>query len=46
MQHSTAISRIVSALLLCLFIPTMAFADSGYKVMYDGRSLQEIKTGR
>ncbi len=46
MQHSTAISRIVSALLLCLFIPTMAFADSGYKVMYDGGSLQEIKTGQ
>jgi len=35
------------ALLLCLLIPTMAFAanDNGYKVMYDGGSLQNVKAG-
>ncbi len=31
--------------LLCVMIPTMAFADNGYKVAYDGGSLQGIKAG-
>ncbi|MHB1937335.1 MAG: hypothetical protein ACYCOR_12210 [Acidobacteriaceae bacterium] len=31
--------------LLCVMIPTMALADSGYKVAYDGGSLQGIKAG-
>ncbi len=31
--------------LLCLMIPTMAFADNGYKVIYDGGSVQGIKAG-
>jgi|SRR5665213_2121535 len=30
---------------LCMMIPTMAFADSGYKVAYDGGSLQGVKAG-
>jgi hypothetical protein len=35
------------ALLLCLLVPTMAFAanDNGYKVIYDGGSLQNVKAG-
>ena len=35
------------ALLLCLLVPTMAFAanDNGYKVSYDGGSLQNLKAG-
>jgi hypothetical protein len=35
------------ALLLCLLVPTMAFAanDNSYKVMYDGGSLQNVKAG-
>jgi CxxC motif-containing protein (DUF1111 family) len=35
------------ALLLCLLVPTMAFAanDNGYKVAYDGGSLQNLKAG-
>jgi hypothetical protein len=33
------------SVLLCLMIHVMAFADNGYKVMYDGGSLQGIKTG-
>jgi hypothetical protein len=34
------------ALFLCLLVPTIAFAsDNGYKVMYDGGSLPNIKTG-
>jgi CxxC motif-containing protein (DUF1111 family) len=35
------------ALLLCLLVPTMAFAanDNGYKVVYDGGSLPNIKSG-
>ena len=32
-------------ILFCLLIPTLAFADSGYKVIYDGGSLQRIKAG-
>ena len=31
------------ALFLCLLVPSLAFADSGYKVIYDGGSLQGIK---
>ena len=35
------------ALLLCLFVPSFAFAaDAGYKVVYDGGSLPELKTGK
>jgi CxxC motif-containing protein (DUF1111 family) len=34
------------ALLLCLFVPTLAFADNGYKVMYDGGSIPELKAGK
>jgi len=33
------------SILLCLMIPTMAFADNGYKVIYDGGSLQGAKAG-
>ena len=33
------------AFLLCMMIPMMAFADSGYKVVYDGGSLQGAKAG-
>ncbi|MGB8481417.1 MAG: hypothetical protein WCE63_21630 [Acidobacteriaceae bacterium] len=33
------------ALFLCLMIPGLAFADSGYKVMYDGGSIQGVKAG-
>ena len=34
------------ALLLCLIVPTTAFAgDNSYKVAYDGGSLQNIKSG-
>jgi hypothetical protein len=34
------------ALLLCLLVPLTEFgAESGYKVVYDGGSIQEIKTG-
>ena len=37
----------ILALFLCLLIPTIVFASSsnGYKVMYDGGSLPNIKTG-
>src|SRR5437868_50703 len=37
----------VIALLLCLFLPTTVFAAdaNGYKVMYDGGSLQSVKAG-
>ena len=31
--------------LLCLMIPTMALAESGYKVTYDGGSVQNVKVG-
>jgi hypothetical protein len=31
------------ALFLCLMVPGLAFADSSYKVIYDGGSLQGIK---
>ncbi len=31
--------------LLCMMIPMTALADSGYKVTYDGGSLQGIKAG-
>lgn len=37
--------RYFLTVLLCVMIPTMAFADSGYKVAYDGGSLQGIKAG-
>ena len=34
------------AALLCLFVPTIAFAaDNSYKVAYDGGSIANIKTG-
>jgi hypothetical protein len=34
------------ALLLCLFVPCTAFAgDNSYKVVYDGGSVQNIKSG-
>ncbi len=35
------------ALILCLFLPTAVFAAdaNAYKVMYDGGSLQNLKTG-
>jgi hypothetical protein len=34
------------ALLLCLLVPTMAFAsNNGYKVVYDGGSLPDLQTG-
>jgi hypothetical protein len=40
--------RIVAAL-LCLFVPALAFAatnrDNGYKVVYDGGSVQQVKPG-
>lgn len=32
-------------LALCVMIPTLAFADNGYKVRYDGGSLQGVKAG-
>ena len=37
----------ILALFLCLLVPTIAFASNsnGYKVMYDGGSLANIKTG-
>jgi CxxC motif-containing protein (DUF1111 family) len=34
-------------LLLCLFVPVAAYAsDNGYKVMYDGGSLPDLKAGK
>ena len=34
------------AILLCLLVPSLAFAgDNGYKVIYDGGSLQSVKAG-
>lgn len=34
------------AVLLCLFVPVLALAaDNGYKVMYDGGSVQNLKSG-
>jgi len=34
------------ALLLCLFVPSTAFAgDNSYKVVYDGGSIQNVKAG-
>lgn len=36
----------VLALFLCLLLPTIVFAsDNGYKVMYDGGSVPNVKTG-
>lgn len=35
----------VLALFLCLLVPCLAFASNGYKVMYDGGSLPNVKTG-
>jgi CxxC motif-containing protein (DUF1111 family) len=35
----------ILALFLCLLVPTLAFASNGYKVMYDGGSLPNMKTG-
>jgi hypothetical protein len=38
--------RKLFALLFCLLLPVTAFAgDTGYKVSYDGGTLQETKTG-
>ena len=42
------IKRVLAAL-LCVLVPSFAFAahgDNGYKVMYDGGSLQNVKTGQ
>jgi CxxC motif-containing protein (DUF1111 family) len=38
----------IVALLLCLLVPATAFAanDNGYKVTYDGGSIQNLKAGR
>jgi hypothetical protein len=37
----------IIALFLCLFVPTMAFAsDNGYKVIYDGGSVADVKAGK
>jgi hypothetical protein len=34
------------AVLLCLFVPSVAFAsDNSYKVTYDGGSIQDLKSG-
>jgi CxxC motif-containing protein (DUF1111 family) len=34
-------------LMLCILIPTMAFAaDNGYKIMYDGGSIPDLKAGK
>jgi hypothetical protein len=33
------------ALFLCLLVPGLAFADSGYHVTYDGGSVQGVKAG-
>jgi hypothetical protein len=42
------IKRVLAAL-LCVFVPTFAFAstkgDNGYKVIYDGGSVQQLKAG-
>lgn len=42
------IKRVLAAV-LCLLVPSFAFAahggDNGYKVMYDGGSLQNLKAG-
>ena len=38
--------RLFIAILLCFVIPTSLFAkDAGYKVIYDGGSLPDLKTG-
>lgn len=35
------------AVLLCLFVPMTAFAsDNGFKVIYDGGSVQDVKAGK
>jgi hypothetical protein len=34
------------ALILCLLIPSVAVAESGYKVIYDGGSISDVKTGK
>ena len=42
------VKRVLAAL-LCLLVPTFAFAshngDNGYKVIYDGGSVQQVKAG-
>lgn len=36
----------ILAIALCIVMPTAAFAaDAGYKVVYDGGSLQDVKSG-
>jgi hypothetical protein len=38
--------KVVIALFLCLLVPTASFAsDNGYKVVYDGGSLPDLKAG-
>ena len=38
--------KVLIAALLCLLVPSVAFAaDNGYKVVYDGGSLQGVKAG-
>jgi hypothetical protein len=47
LKESLLIKRSL-AVLLCIFVPALAFAahgDNGYKVMYDGGSVQNLKTG-
>src|SRR5215469_5483517 len=47
-QKENLMKRFLAAL-LCFFVPTFAWAASngnnGYKVMYDGGSVQNVKTG-
>ena len=47
-KESILIKRVLAAF-LCVFVPTFAFAsksgDNGYKVIYDGGSVQQLKTG-
>jgi hypothetical protein len=47
LKESLLIKRAL-AVVLCIFVPALAFAANGdnrYKVMYDGGSVQNLKTG-
>lgn len=47
LKESLLIKRAL-AVVLCVFVPALAFAasgDNGYKVMYDGGSVQNLKAG-
>jgi hypothetical protein len=35
----------IFAVILCVLIPTYAFGDNSFKVVYDGGSIQDIKAG-